>query len=144
MTINPVKYHDIRPDLKIMWGDIHNIGLVWASILFDVYWELVDKHGFSSDWFSIKNQNKGVNLAGNVQFLKVLVDGMKIQPCNPTFIDARNAILQADQSNFDGSNFCELWRGFARRGLGVDAKINGKDGFKIPSKCRPWDIVCFK
>lgn len=51
---------------------------------------------------------------------------MKLQPCNPSFFDARNAIIQADQVLTGGENFCALWEGFAERGLGPDAKVEGK------------------
>ena len=51
---------------------------------------------------------------------------MKLQPCRPGFLDARDAIIQADQILTDGENFCDIWIGFAERGLGVDAKVIGK------------------
>ena len=40
------------------------------------------------------------------------------QPCNPTFIQARDAILDADTALTNGANYCEIWKGFAKRGLG--------------------------
>jgi extracellular elastinolytic metalloproteinase len=44
------------------------------------------------------------------------------QPCNPNFVDARDAILDADQALTGGVNACEIWTGFAKRGLGQGAK----------------------
>lgn len=48
---------------------------------------------------------------------------MKLQTCRPSFFDARDAIIQADQVLTGGENFCELWAGFSERGLGQDAKV---------------------
>jgi len=39
-------------------------------------------------------------------------------PQKPTMVDARNAMLAADQARFGGANQAELWNAFARRGLG--------------------------
>ena len=55
------------------------------------------------------------------------MDALKLQPANPSFIDARNAILSADQVLTGGANQFEIWTAFARRGLGysaVDASSN--------------------
>ncbi|KAH6571488.1 hypothetical protein BASA60_007134 [Batrachochytrium salamandrivorans] len=62
----------------------HDVGEVWASMLWEVYWNLVTKHGFSS------------NLA-------------------------RNAILDADVNHYKGAHRCEIYKGFAKRGLGLGA-----------------------
>jgi hypothetical protein len=51
---------------------------------------------------------------------------MKLQPCRPSFFNARDAILQADQVLTGGENFCDIWQAFATRGLGIDAKVEGR------------------
>jgi hypothetical protein len=33
-----------------------------------------------------------------------VIDGLKLQPCNPHFVDARDAILAADLVNYEGAN----------------------------------------
>ncbi|KAJ2748514.1 hypothetical protein GGI19_006084, partial [Coemansia pectinata] len=58
---------------------------------------------------------------GNSIMLQLLLDGMKLQPCNPTFIDARDAIIQAENNLTGGKNKCAIWAAFAKRGLGVNA-----------------------
>lgn len=62
---------------------------------------------------------------------------MMRQPCNPTFIQARDAILQADVDYYDGTHKCEIWKGFAKRGLGFDAVggLRKIDGFNVPVNC---------
>ena len=111
------------------------IGEVWAVILYDVYWNLVEKHGFQADWFDTSAEKLG----GNVIMVQLVIDGMKLQPCDPNFIEARDAIIQADQINNGGENECELWRGFAKRGLGPEATSNWlgtvNESFDLPSNC---------
>ena len=70
---------------------------------------------------------------------------MKLHPCRPSFFEARDAIIQADQLLTEGENFCTLWDGFASRGLGEDAKVINRtpwgggirtNGFLTPLACR--------
>lgn len=120
------------------WG-VHAKGAVWAQMLFEVYWNLVEKHGFTEDWYSASPK------FGNTLMLQLVVDGMKLQPCRPTFIQARDAILEADKVLTGGENKCEIWAGFAKRGLGHNAKVEGstpwgggvrKESFKPPATCK--------
>ncbi|KAJ3226807.1 hypothetical protein HK099_004076 [Clydaea vesicula] len=109
--------------------EVHNIGEIWANILFEVYWNFVDKSGFSSEF--IKDAKSG---KGNTDFYQILMDGLKLQPCNPTFVSARDALLQADKAR--GSKYtCELWKGFSKRGLGPKAN-SYKNDFELPSVCQ--------
>jgi hypothetical protein len=65
---------------------------------------------------------------------------MKLQPCNPGFVDGRDAILLADRLSNGGANQCLIWEAFARRGLGVSAvqgssnNVNdGTEAFDVPT-----------
>ncbi len=103
------------------------------SMLWEVYWELVAIHGFDPDFYH--------GTGGNNLTIQLVVDGMKLQPCNPTFVDARDAILLADQIASGGANQCAIWRGFAKRGLGIGAfsgSFNVGDeieDFTVPANC---------
>jgi len=152
MSVNPSTYSFIvLPD----YGGVHAKGEVWCVILYEVFWNLVEKHGFDPDWFNVDPNNvhtegtyksiingqvlprppRKAALGGNNIMFQLLVDGMKIQPCRPTFVDARDAIIQADQINNNGDNLCELWRGFAKRGLGTMARSPGIESFSVPPQC---------
>ncbi|KAI8913275.1 Fungalysin metallopeptidase-domain-containing protein [Gorgonomyces haynaldii] len=110
--------------------EVHNLGEIWASMLNEVYWNLVDKLGFSENWYDEKQQK------GNIVAMQLMIGGMMLQPCNPTFTQARDAILKADQTYYGGNFKCDIWKGFAKRGLGVDAvQSSHKDGFSVPSEC---------
>jgi hypothetical protein len=131
MSVNPTTYDHIKRLIAP-----HGVGYAWNTMLYDMYWNLVDKHGFNADvagdWTT----------GGNNLAIQLVMDGMKIQDCMPGFVDGRDAILDADTALTGGKNQCEIWRAFARRGLGVDAdqgtsasKTDGEEGFKLPAEC---------
>ncbi|KAK1224031.1 hypothetical protein PQX77_013092 [Marasmius sp. AFHP31] len=101
-----------------------------ANILHNVLAALVDARGTSKN--ALTNAS---GTSGNVVFLNLLVKGLALQPCNPIFPAARDAIIQADQNLYGGENKCLLWRTFASRGLGVDAK-DYRDSFDVPKDCQ--------
>src|SRR5262249_37619466 len=116
-AINPLTYADLPT--PAIGGEVHNVGEIWASALWDMYWNLVNDKGFEPN---VYNAQSG---AGNIAALQLVMDGLKLQPCNPTFLAARDAILLADQNDNAGANQCLIWRAFAKRGMGVDAKDRG-------------------
>lgn len=115
--------------------DVHSIGFVWATMLWDLHWKYAEKYGYSSDVMA-NNTN------GSTRVLQLVVDALKLQACNPTFIDGRNAILQAEINTTGGEDRCMIWDVFAKRGLGVNAsaglKTNINDqvqDFTTPADC---------
>jgi extracellular elastinolytic metalloproteinase len=126
---NPLGYKDITGA-----GTIHQIGEIWASILWDVFWVFLDKYGIESSYSDSQS--------GNYKGLLLVVEALKLTPCNPGFTDTRDALLLADQLLFEGEHKCDLWEVFARRGLGVFAdqgltsdKDDGLANFSIPPYC---------
>ncbi|MDH3649075.1 MAG: M36 family metallopeptidase [Saprospiraceae bacterium] len=111
MSINPVTYNDIR-DFSIP----HGVGSVWCSMLWDMTWEIIETEGVSTDIYHGK--------AGNNVSVQLVVEGLKLQPCNPGFVDGRDAILQADSLLYGGRHQYAIWKAFARRGLGIGAHQN--------------------
>ncbi|KAI8851100.1 peptidase M36 [Chytridium lagenaria] len=110
--------------------EVHFVGEIWATMLYEVYWNMVDQtNSFESDITNVSST------AGNILFLRNLVDGLKLQPCNPTFLTSRNAFLSADVQNTGGNFKCAIWRGFAKRGLGVSATSTKTDAFDVPQGC---------
>ncbi|SRX52830.1 T9SS-dependent M36 family metallopeptidase [Aequorivita sp. CIP111184] len=112
----------------------HGVGSVWATMLWDLTWDLIDEYGYDPD---IKNGTGGNNIA-----LQLVMDGLKLTPCSPGFVDARDAILEADLLTNAGANRCIIWRAFAKRGLGESAdqgssssKSDGTEAFDVPVDC---------
>lgn len=91
----------------------HGIGSVWAVILWDLAWNYIDKYGYDSNIYT--------GTGGNNKVMRLVLDAIKLDGCNPTFITARDAIIAADQATTGGENFCLIWKTFARRGVGVNA-----------------------
>jgi len=84
----------------------HNVGEVWCVTLWEARVSLIAKYGFST---------------GNDLIMRLVMEGMNLSPANPNFLEARDAILQADRVNHAGANQNELWAAFAKRGLGYSA-----------------------
>ncbi|KAJ3211706.1 Fungalysin/Thermolysin Extracellular metalloproteinase 5 [Dinochytrium kinnereticum] len=88
---NPLLYSNLQT-LSV----VHNVGEVWSTMLYEVYWNMVEVAGYEADLALSTSQ------AGNIRFMQNLVDALKLQPCNPSFVDARNAFLQAETVNHNG------------------------------------------
>ncbi|KAF8273948.1 hypothetical protein EI94DRAFT_1714341 [Lactarius quietus] len=50
-------------------------------------------------------------------------NGMKLQQCLPSFFDARDAIIQADQVLTGGENFREWWSALRRKGCRRSGRV---------------------
>ncbi|KAJ1963255.1 hypothetical protein GGI12_002161 [Dipsacomyces acuminosporus] len=129
MSTNPSTYATLDDGSH---SEVHAIGEVWAEILYEVIWNLNDARGIAADLFS-HDLTKGNSIA-----LQIILDGMKLQPCNPDFIAARDAIIQAEENLTGGQNKCAVWKGFAKRGLGVNASADWwyhNEDYSVPSGC---------
>ncbi|KAH9252186.1 extracellular metalloproteinase 1 [Batrachochytrium salamandrivorans] len=105
MTVNPLTYGNLK-----FAGGAYAVGVVWASMLWQVYWNLVEKHGFSTNLYDAKQS------AGNVVAMKIFIGGLTLQPCNPGLLGARNAIIDADKLHYNGTpqvrdlqGICQAW-----------------------------------
>lgn len=126
MSVNPHTYDHIKSE----WAP-HGVGSVWAVMLWDMTWLLVDEYGFDTDFYE--------GTGGNNVALALVTEGLKLQPCSPGFVDGRDAILDADVAMYSGDNECLIWHAFARRGLGYSAnqgssnsKNDGTQAFDMP------------
>lgn len=118
----------------------HGIGFVWASMLWDMNWALIDEYGFDP------NMNTGTG--GNNIAMNLVTNGLKLQPCSPGFVDGRDAILAADQLLYNGAHECLIWTVFANRGLGFSADQGDPDNrsdqiqaFDLPQSLDPTTTI---
>ncbi|QRK11910.1 myxosortase-dependent M36 family metallopeptidase [Archangium violaceum] len=86
-------------------SEVHNAGEVWATMLWECYVSLLRAHPFQEAQDRMKSY---------------LVNGYKMTPAAPTFLEARDAVLAAAFAN-DPADGERLWAAFARRGAGVGA-----------------------
>jgi hypothetical protein len=132
MVVNPFTYGDVATETAP-----HGVGSVWATMIWDMYWNLVDAHGYEADLLDHTSE------AGNVRALHYVNDGLVVTKCRPSFVDGRNAILVAEAADGDDEDACAIWHAFARRGLGVAAlnPTGGEDhrqvleDFTVPPFC---------
>jgi subtilisin-like proprotein convertase family protein len=93
------------------YTEVHNIGEIWCAALMEM------------------NRN-----IGKVLGLQLVVDGFKLTPANPGFLEARDAILRAldgkraagqlTPAQFDAA-LRGAWAAFAKFGMGPNARSNG-------------------
>ncbi|MEU8261997.1 M36 family metallopeptidase [Micromonospora sp. NPDC048999] len=139
MDIQPFTYDSIKTGGWLNGTSLavpHGIGHGWAAVLYDMVWNLVDRHGFNP------NVYEAWNTGGNNLALQLVIDGLKMQGCNPGFVTSRNAIIAADAALTGGENSCIIWGSFARRGLGYSAvqgttnRNDNTEAFDMPPSCR--------
>jgi extracellular elastinolytic metalloproteinase len=113
----------------------HGVGSRWAQAIWEVYWALVDEHGFDADLYD------AMGGAGNQRAMLYVTEGLKDTACSPSFLDTRDGIIQAAIDNHGGEDVCLIWGAFAAWGLGDDATTPGPNstsatnGFELPTSC---------
>ncbi|KAF7375384.1 Extracellular metalloproteinase mep [Mycena sanguinolenta] len=121
-TVNPLTYADV--------GTLNELSVKCGPIfLHNIYAALVTEHGWSPD-----SRTNPDGTEGNIVHMHLFIDALSLQPCNPTFLTARDAWLQADVNRYGGANRCLLWKVYASKGLGVNA-ANHVNNADIPSDC---------
>ncbi|MEP7254523.1 MAG: M36 family metallopeptidase [Ferruginibacter sp.] len=94
----------------------HGVGFVWCTVLWDMTWNIINQVGTINP-----NIYDAAGGGGNNIAWKLVMEGMRLQPCSPGFIDGRNAILQADLNLYGGAYQCAIKEAFRRRGMGDGA-----------------------
>ncbi|MEX0985580.1 MAG: M36 family metallopeptidase [Actinomycetota bacterium] len=98
--------------------EVHADGEIWAQTLWDLRRRL-----------------------GVVTSRAIVTRGMMLSPPEPSFLDMRNAIVQADRVINAGANADAIWKTFARRGMGFFAASLGSsdtapvENFKVAPDC---------
>ncbi|HEX5112738.1 MAG TPA: M36 family metallopeptidase, partial [Saprospiraceae bacterium] len=117
MTVNPFTYADVANSS----GSVHYIGSIWATMLWEMVWGIIAVNPPSADIYH--------GTGGNNVALQLVIDGMKLQPCTPGFVDGRDAILLADKLYYGGQYQCVIWNAFAKRGLGKSASQGNTNSY---------------
>jgi extracellular elastinolytic metalloproteinase len=91
---------------RIIGGvEVHADGEIWGETLWDLR-----------------------NALGSEKTEGLVTRAMELSPANPSFLDMRNSILQADKVDFHGKNHDAIWAVFAHRGMGYFAgSLSGDD-----------------
>ena len=103
--------------------EVHADGEIWVETL----WQI--------------RQTLGASVAETL-----VTRAMELSPPAPSYLDMRNAIIQADLVNFGGANETALWSIFAERGMGYFAAstsddLNPIEDFSLPTNCATSDCA---
>ncbi|MEU5877663.1 M36 family metallopeptidase [Spirillospora sp. NPDC047279] len=140
-TLNPLTFRHIGNNVALPAGppitpftvpvnapnnEVHNAGEVWCSALWQVFVNLVARHRHHH---------------AERRMVHYMVGGLKLTPSQPTFVQARDAFIQAVTA-IDRTDLAPVWRGFATRGMGNGAiapasnstTLNGvTESFTVPA-----------
>lgn len=144
MNVNPATFGYVkRPD----YAEAHSVGFVWCSMLYEMLQTFIDEYGMNDNVYEGANptasHNPPASAKGNNIATRLVIEAMKLQPVNPTFVEERDAILKADTLLYNGQHSCAIWKAFAKRGLGYSAYsgTNGlgdeRESFDVPLSCDP-------
>jgi hypothetical protein len=107
---------------------VHNLGEIWSSALWEVRDRMVTRLGFT---------------AGTTRVLQVVTDGMKLAPVGPTFLQERDAIIAAAAAlplaPEAAADVFDVREGFRVRGMGFSASIQSAspaavtEAFDVPN-----------
>ncbi|RZJ73914.1 T9SS-dependent M36 family metallopeptidase [Flavobacterium sp.] len=129
MSVNPLTFINTNTTIT------HDRGEFMAAVLWDLTWAYIDKYGHDANVFS--------GTGGNNKVMRLVIDALKLQPCSPTFVEYRDALIAADNATTGGNDYCTIWNVFARRGLGVNASSGGRNSatdqvqdFSKPAACQ--------
>ena len=126
MSVNPHTFGDTNSQwytdttLGTDRVDVHGLGSIWCVMLWDLTWNYIDKYGYDPNIYN--------GTGGNNKVMRLVLDAMKLTPANPSLVQCRNAIIQADLNTTNGQDYCMIWETFARRGLGVNATSGSVSG----------------
>jgi len=95
MANSPLTYANMKDGSH---SEVHAGGEIWAATLWTVR-----------------------NALGAAKTEQLVVAGMKLTPCSPTMLQARDGIISADANINGGANRCALFTAFASRQMGSGA-----------------------
>jgi extracellular elastinolytic metalloproteinase len=142
---NPLNFSDVGFDTP--GPEVHADGEIWNGTQFEVRQQLINKYNAG---FPASDQALQIRCAdgilppdfcpGNRRWIQLVYDAWLLLGPSPSMLDARDAMLAADVTRFNGANQTELWRAFARRAMGQNAVSNGTEdtdptpGFASPNE----------
>jgi hypothetical protein len=130
---NPLTFADYGFDTP--GPEVHADGEIWNGTQWDVRQALVKKWNKRFPYNDSKLQLAcargsrangpldSTACPGNRRWVQLMFDSFLLQQGATTMLDARDAMLAADQMRYHGANQRVMWRAFATNGMGVDAAV---------------------
>ncbi len=140
---NPLTYGDYGFDSTGV--EVHADGEIWNGTQWDVRQALVEKWDAAypsgdkalqlrcAQGTATSSPLPADQCPGNRRWVQLMFDSFLLQQGATSMLDARDAMLAADQMRFGGANQKALWLAFARNGMGEDAATaTADDGQPTP------------
>ncbi|WNG15656.1 myxosortase-dependent M36 family metallopeptidase [Cystobacter fuscus] len=106
-------------------SEVHNAGEIWASLLWDCYVSLLRAYPFQEAQQRMK---------------QYLVNGYKLTPATPTYLEARDALIAAAAAA-DNADAHRFWKAFARRGAGGGATAPSRYSATHSGVVESYDLI---
>ncbi|WNG25151.1 aldo/keto reductase [Cystobacter fuscus] len=106
-------------------SEVHNAGEIWATLLWDCYVSLLRAYPFQEAQQRMK---------------QYLVNGYKLTPVDPTYLEARDALIAA-ASAADKADGHRFWNVFARRGAGGGATAPSRYSATHSGVVESYDLI---
>ncbi|MFC7547922.1 M36 family metallopeptidase [Plantactinospora sp. GCM10030261] len=140
MSVSPLNYSSV--DYDFVGLQVHASGELWSATNFDIRAAMMQRYGAGNAALqkSCANGTTPVTACpGNRRWIQLVFDSFLLMSVSQvSMVDARDALLAADQVRFGGANQDLLWNAFARRGLGEAAASTGHtDANPTPSFASP-------
>lgn len=134
---NPLNYSDYGFDTT--GPEVHADGEIWNGTQWEVRQALVAKWNSKFPYADAALQREcaiahgaqsplpAKYCPGNRRWLQLVFDAFLLQQGSTSMLDARDAMIAADQMRFGGENAATLWAAYARRGMGSTASTPDSD-----------------
>jgi extracellular elastinolytic metalloproteinase len=141
MSDSPLNYSSV--DYDFVGLQVHASGELWSATNFDIRAAMIDKYGAGTPALQkscANGQTPVTQCPGNRRWVQAVFDSyLLMAQSQVSMVDARDALLAADQIRFGGADLDLMWNAFARRGLGQQAVSNGAgDPNPTPSFASPF------
>jgi extracellular elastinolytic metalloproteinase len=140
LSKNPLNYSDLGFDLT--GPEVHADGEIWNGVNYDVRQAFIKRYGAGSVALRkscAEGRTPVTRCPGDRRWIQLVYDGWLLMANGDvSMLDARDAMLAADQLRFGGADQDLLWNTFAGRGMGDGAVSNtNADSDATPSFASP-------
>lgn len=145
---NPLNFSDYGFDST--GPEVHADGEIWNGTMWEVRQALVEKYDAQFPYADSVLQRECADATatstprpadvcpGNRRWVQLMFDAFLLQQGATSMLDARDAMIAADQMRFGGANRDVMWAAFARRGMGAGASVVDADDHEpTPSFATP-------
>jgi len=138
---NPLNYSNVGYDTT--GPQVHADGEIWSGTNWTVRQALVRKWNRQFPYSDRRLQLDCAQASrdasprdpalcpGNRRWIQLVFDAFLLQQGATSMLDARDAMLAADRMRFGGEDRAVMWKAFAQRGMGVDARTDGGDATSV-------------